>query len=89
MAFFGLGNHYALVTCDCPFPSLTAFEIDSILLLFAVTILFLHLIDLYSARKQNYKNPAVLSAFMILHTSFVHVSNVIHAYCTVLGCCPK
>ena len=32
--------------------------------------------DLYSARKQNYKNPAVLSTFMIVHTSFLHVSDV-------------
>ena len=36
-----------------------------------------------SGRKQNYKNPAVLSAFMIIHASFVHVSDVAHAYHTV------
>ena len=76
IAVFGLGScYYALVTSDCPFSSLIAFEID-FNPLFCSNRLLTFCIDLYSARKFISKNPAVFSAFMVIHASFVHVSDV-------------
>ena len=81
IAIFGLGScYYALVTSDCPFPSLIAFEID-FNPLFCSNHLLTSCIDLYSARKLISKNPAVFSAFMVIHALFVHVSDAYCMYC--------
>ena len=59
IAVFGLEScYYALVTSDCPFPSLIAFEID-FNPLFCSNRLLTSCINLHSARKLISKNPAV------------------------------